>query len=118
MGEPKEVRPGRGEFHEFPSTCICENTEKNMAGTTQDQFKIKTRGRKEGLRSVGEPTYNHDVDDHEVEDNRDADEEPELPDFDDEENSPQAKLQSNATELDYDHFMRSEDPELEDMFSD
>ncbi|TYI39654.1 hypothetical protein ES332_A02G109500v1 [Gossypium tomentosum] len=27
MGEPKEVRPGRGEFHENPSTCICEDSE-------------------------------------------------------------------------------------------
>ncbi|MCD7455307.1 O-fucosyltransferase 29 [Datura stramonium] len=24
MGEPEEVRPGRGEFHEFPSSCICK----------------------------------------------------------------------------------------------
>ncbi|XP_027336327.1 O-fucosyltransferase 29-like [Abrus precatorius] len=24
MGEPDEMRPGRGEFHEFPSTCVCE----------------------------------------------------------------------------------------------
>ncbi|XP_047327898.1 O-fucosyltransferase 29-like [Impatiens glandulifera] len=24
MGEPDEVRPGRVEFHEFPSTCICQ----------------------------------------------------------------------------------------------
>ncbi|KAJ6835551.1 uncharacterized protein M6B38_332465 [Iris pallida] len=23
MGEPDEMRPGRGEFHEFPSSCIC-----------------------------------------------------------------------------------------------
>ncbi|KAK4804103.1 hypothetical protein SAY86_003920 [Trapa natans] len=27
MGEPNEVRPGRGEFHENPSACICENQE-------------------------------------------------------------------------------------------
>ncbi|XP_055829327.1 O-fucosyltransferase 29-like isoform X1 [Solanum dulcamara] len=26
MGEPEEVRPGRGEFHEFPSSCICKTT--------------------------------------------------------------------------------------------
>lgn len=25
MGEPNEVRPGRGEFHENPSACICES---------------------------------------------------------------------------------------------
>lgn len=24
MGEPDEVKPGRGEFHEYPSTCICQ----------------------------------------------------------------------------------------------
>ncbi|KAJ8543538.1 hypothetical protein K7X08_006061 [Anisodus acutangulus] len=24
MGEPEEMRPGRGEFHEFPSSCICK----------------------------------------------------------------------------------------------
>ncbi|KAJ3680602.1 hypothetical protein LUZ60_016880 [Juncus effusus] len=25
-GEPSEMRPGRGDFHEFPSSCICKNT--------------------------------------------------------------------------------------------
>lgn len=24
MGEPDEMKPGRGEFHEYPSTCVCE----------------------------------------------------------------------------------------------
>ncbi|KAL5728354.1 O-fucosyltransferase 29 [Ranunculus cassubicifolius] len=24
MGEPEEMRPGRGEFHEFPASCICK----------------------------------------------------------------------------------------------
>lgn len=23
MGEPEEMRPGRGDFHEFPYACIC-----------------------------------------------------------------------------------------------
>lgn len=23
MGEPEEMRPGRSEFHEYPSSCIC-----------------------------------------------------------------------------------------------
>ncbi|KAF0898361.1 hypothetical protein E2562_007211 [Oryza meyeriana var. granulata] len=27
MGEPKELRPGRGEFHENPSTCESEAEE-------------------------------------------------------------------------------------------
>ncbi|OMO92031.1 GDP-fucose protein O-fucosyltransferase [Corchorus olitorius] len=25
MGEPKEIKPGRGEFHENPDSCICES---------------------------------------------------------------------------------------------
>lgn len=24
MGEPDEMRPGRGEFHEFPHSCVCK----------------------------------------------------------------------------------------------
>lgn len=24
MGEPDEMRLGRGDFHEFPNSCICE----------------------------------------------------------------------------------------------
>ncbi|XP_019058298.1 PREDICTED: uncharacterized protein At1g04910 [Tarenaya hassleriana] len=24
MGDPDEIRPGRGEFHEFPQSCICQ----------------------------------------------------------------------------------------------
>lgn len=27
MGDPMEVRPGRGEFHENPAACICEKSE-------------------------------------------------------------------------------------------
>lgn len=30
MGEPNEVRPGRGEFHENPSSCICEYPDANL----------------------------------------------------------------------------------------
>ena len=25
MGAPKEIKPGRGEFHENPEACICNN---------------------------------------------------------------------------------------------
>ncbi|KAG7034999.1 hypothetical protein SDJN02_01792 [Cucurbita argyrosperma subsp. argyrosperma] len=30
MGEPNEVKPGRGEFHENPSACICGNYDSNV----------------------------------------------------------------------------------------
>lgn len=26
IGEPEEIKPGRGEFHEYPSPCICQRT--------------------------------------------------------------------------------------------
>lgn len=32
MGEPDEVRPGRGEFHEFPSSCICQKPDEPKIG--------------------------------------------------------------------------------------
>ena len=25
MGEPDEMKPGRGDFHEYPTSCICNN---------------------------------------------------------------------------------------------
>ncbi|KAH6771783.1 O-fucosyltransferase family protein [Perilla frutescens var. hirtella] len=31
MGEPEEMRPGRGEFHEFPSACICQKPTEYLA---------------------------------------------------------------------------------------
>lgn len=31
MGEPEEMRPGRGEFHEFPSSCICQKPSEYLA---------------------------------------------------------------------------------------
>ncbi|KAH7514182.1 O-fucosyltransferase 29 [Ziziphus jujuba] len=30
MGEPDEMKPGRGEFHEYPDLCICEKPVKDI----------------------------------------------------------------------------------------
>lgn len=38
MGEPEEMKPGRGEFHEYPSACICQKPSKYS-------FLDKKRGR-------------------------------------------------------------------------
>ncbi|XVF68041.1 hypothetical protein PTKIN_Ptkin10aG0171200 [Pterospermum kingtungense] len=42
MGEPKEVKPGRGEFHENPDSCICQakgdnNNSKDAFETNDEQ---------------------------------------------------------------------------------
>lgn len=37
MGEPDELRLGRGEFHEFPSSCICQKqSSENDFGKDED----------------------------------------------------------------------------------
>ncbi|XP_016479559.2 O-fucosyltransferase 29 [Nicotiana tabacum] len=41
MGDPEEMRPGRGEFHEFPSSCICKkpyNYSNVLSKENKDQF--------------------------------------------------------------------------------
>ncbi|KAL6522497.1 O-fucosyltransferase 6 [Orobanche minor] len=42
MGEPNEVKPGRGEFHEHPLSCICEKSESRDVGdSTSFQSRAK-----------------------------------------------------------------------------
>ncbi|KAL3843325.1 hypothetical protein ACJIZ3_000728 [Penstemon smallii] len=36
MGDPNEVKPGRGEFHENPISCICNNEEDKSSSTDND----------------------------------------------------------------------------------
>lgn len=62
MGEPDEMRPGRGEFHEYPHDCVCEkppeaiqksNDEENLEQvavvlaskreTTHERKRVKVR---------------------------------------------------------------------------
>lgn len=45
MGEPEEMKPGRGEFHEYPSSCICKKPFKysdfeNMYNENQTSVKV------------------------------------------------------------------------------
>ncbi|XP_065857859.1 O-fucosyltransferase 29 isoform X2 [Euphorbia lathyris] len=42
MGEPDEMRPGRGEFHEYPSSCICEKPFINN-GSSKDEALMLDR---------------------------------------------------------------------------
>ncbi|XP_074555764.1 LOW QUALITY PROTEIN: O-fucosyltransferase 16-like [Curcuma longa] len=101
MGEPKEVRPGRGEFHENPSTCICD------AAGSLNQINPNIEHRK-GTRSkiVGKPTSDN------------LPEEPDWSESDYQEYTSLSKSSSNDTELDYDPFSRTEDSEIEDILSD
>ncbi|KAG7024114.1 hypothetical protein SDJN02_12927 [Cucurbita argyrosperma subsp. argyrosperma] len=107
MGEPNEVRPGRGEFHENPSPCICADTKprpNSDSGTrTYGKGDIITPRRDEPA------TIDDQNNDYEPE-RGDSDEEEEPADFQD-------KGPFNVTSLDYD-ANNSEEPELEEMLSD
>uniref|UniRef100_A0A5B6ZEA3 O-fucosyltransferase family protein n=1 Tax=Davidia involucrata TaxID=16924 RepID=A0A5B6ZEA3_DAVIN len=41
MGEPEEMRPGRGEFHEYPASCICQKPFKYSDVEKEDQTSEK-----------------------------------------------------------------------------
>lgn len=106
MGEPKEVRPGRGEFHENPASCICEDSEAKA--------KMDSVPKKFGGENV---VTNENVD--VATDDENLDDEPEISDPEDEEdpNDLHGKILNNGTILDYDGSL-SEEPELDELLSD
>ncbi|KAG6506267.1 hypothetical protein ZIOFF_031589 [Zingiber officinale] len=110
MGEPKEVRPGRGEFHENPSNCICDAAEaaaKRASSASLNQSNPDDQHQKNiTSKNVGKPTSS------------DLPEEPDWSELDYGEYAPLGKSSSNNTEMDYDSFARTEDSEIEDILSD
>ncbi|EYU17502.1 hypothetical protein ABFS82_03G081500 [Erythranthe guttata] len=107
MGDPKEVRPGRGAFHENPACCICEDSEakKNTGSVRRGTGKKSLPVRK-------------DVDVVAVED-QNTNEEPEWsdPDEEDDLSSQLGNSLYNETSLEDDMFS-SEEPELDELLSD
>ena len=112
MGEPKEVRPGRGEFHENPSACICEDSKaKAVAESNLRKF------------GMGKSTTKADV--SATVDDQSNDNEPELSEEEEEDdmsssqdmNSSQDNTEFNGTSTDSD-ASTSEEPELEELLSD
>ncbi|CAI8600194.1 unnamed protein product [Vicia faba] len=101
MGEPKELRPGRGGFHENPSTCICEDS-------------VAKAAKNSGPRKFSNKKANEvDVDDNDNGDDDDNDND----DDDDDQNDLTDKDMFNETMSDYE-TLNFEDPELEEIISD
>ncbi|CAN0927392.1 O-fucosyltransferase 16 [Linum grandiflorum] len=94
MGEPNEVKRGRGEFHENPRDCLCED-----------------RARKDSPpRKIGGDL-----------ENQNTGVEPELPDPDTDDDDQAIVNETgsfNTTAFDYDGFNSDEDREFEDILSD
>uniref|UniRef100_A0A2P2JMI4 O-fucosyltransferase family protein n=3 Tax=Rhizophora mucronata TaxID=61149 RepID=A0A2P2JMI4_RHIMU len=104
MGDPKEVRPGRGEFHENPHTCICEYSE----AEAKKDLGIRKYGK--GYSATGE-----DV----AMDDQNVDNELEMPDPDNDgdQDVPEGNGLFNGTVFDYDGIS-SEETDLDEILSD
>lgn len=104
LGEPNEVRPGRGEFHENPSSCICEES---GANAKTDQGSQKSGKESDAMRK--------DFD----EDDQNMDDELEWMDPDDEDDPTGAQETGLASGSGLDDTVPgTEEPELEEMLSD
>ncbi|XP_020084591.1 uncharacterized protein At1g04910-like [Ananas comosus] len=107
MGEPNEVKPGRGEFHENPLECICEHSQVLPESTSLSQSVINTKIGKSHLnKSRGRPS-----------ESRSGDEVLDWRELDYGENTPLNGL-SKENESEYNLFTRPEDVELEELISD
>ncbi|GLT96887.1 hypothetical protein SLE2022_144790 [Rubroshorea leprosula] len=107
MGEPNEVKPGRGEFHENPSSCICEDSEAKARGspTAQNQTPEELIN-KENNKDAGDAT-----DEQSIEDEQDAS------DMDYLDIRSGLRELPNETNIDTIQLKR-EQPEVEEFFSD
>ncbi|KAH8498018.1 hypothetical protein Peur_073258 [Populus x canadensis] len=74
MGEPNEVKPGRGVFHENPSSCICQDpVAKAGAGLNPTPQTLPREGHK-NVKENAERNGTSDVsDEHSIEDDHDQD---------------------------------------------
>ncbi|XP_042469770.1 O-fucosyltransferase 6-like isoform X2 [Zingiber officinale] len=99
MGEPDELRPGRGEFHEYPSVCICERSKRITYSNSDIQNEA---GNYSGKGTV----------------NRSISEDLDWIDFDYGENAPLGRVSPIEIESEYDAMIKQEDLELEEILSD
>lgn len=98
MGEPNEVKPGRGEFHENPTSCICEKS-KEKAGEV-----LIPRNQTNNLDSINKDSS--DVTEEQLNE-------------DEQEQSDMDYPNGTLTTSDGNHLVKREQPELEEeLFSD
>lgn len=115
MGAPNEVKPGRGEFHENPSSCICE-----VSAAKANEIP--------SLQSQNHSSYNKiDQDDNTSKDTSDATDEQI---FDDEQDWSELDYMDNGnrfqgkeglpngTDSDPSFVLKSDPRELDEFFSD
>ncbi|GLT99978.1 hypothetical protein SLE2022_173790 [Rubroshorea leprosula] len=117
MGEPNEVRPGRGEFYENPSACICEDSEAKAKDNARHRKHGKGNDATKKDVMISDDQNDDNDDDSEV--NDDNTDQTEWTDPDDDENrfGSQEKGLYNGTGLDND-MVTPDETELEEILSD
>ncbi|XP_062086741.1 protein ROOT HAIR SPECIFIC 17-like [Humulus lupulus] len=113
MGEPKEIKPGRGEFHENPEACICDVSDKNP-----DEPSPQNRSQNIHHMDNSNNKENKNKDSNDVTDEQISEDEQFWFDYLDNETALGGKRQPNATDFETTAMIKSEQPELEELFSD
>lgn len=113
MGEPNEVRPGRGEFHENPSSCICEKPEAKDRALIDAPRRIDDSSEDDKEKNVGKMSTYDEMEEQKPEDEQDG---PDM-DYMEDGNESQGKRLPNGSDSET-NLLKTEQPELEEMFSD
>ncbi|KAJ9178756.1 hypothetical protein P3X46_010613 [Hevea brasiliensis] len=107
LGEPNEVKPGRGEFHENPSSCICEHSEAKAGGDLTPHSHMHEGKGEDHRRNVASDVTDELVteDDHEQ-------------DWSDMDNVENRIVAQGKGGLFNSTLIKKDQPELEELFSD
>lgn len=113
MGEPNEVRPGRGEFHENPSSCICEKPEAKSRARMDAPTRTDGSGEADKEKNAGKVSTYDATEEQKPEDEQDG---PDV-DYMEDGNENQGNRLPNGSDSET-NLLKAEQPELEEMFSD
>uniref|UniRef100_A0A7N0V025 O-fucosyltransferase family protein n=1 Tax=Kalanchoe fedtschenkoi TaxID=63787 RepID=A0A7N0V025_KALFE len=105
MGEPNEVRPGRGEFHENPAACICQKSDRESSNGMSQELRFIDKYPTGNSTVKGDESFTDDDQDEFDLDYVEAE-------------YLRRRIITNSTDPDHDIMLKSEEPELEEMLSD
>lgn len=113
MGEPREMKPGRGEFHENPDACICDVSDKNpKEASSQNQSEYSNKMDNDNKED------NKKKDSGDMTDEQIGEDEQNWFDYLDNEAILAEKGQHNGMDSETSVLSTHDQPELDELFSD
>ncbi|PON66214.1 O-fucosyltransferase [Parasponia andersonii] len=113
MGEPREIKPGRGEFHENPEACICDTSDKSPMEASQ-QNRIEDSYNMDDNYKDDNKTKDGDATDEQVPE----DEQDWFDYLDNEAILGEKRRQHYGADSEPGILSKPDQPELEELFSD